>query len=1111
MCAAPKPGDSELPDLEDDRIDKAMSIAFGSGSVKSAESAIDVLVRLYGTKLSTHLPGSSRERSRSSELRESDQVALCGPRYEILGEVGRGAMGVVLEARDVDLDRPAALKVMRASLANRVAMVERFLEEAQVQGQLRHPGIVPAYGLGLAEGLRPHFAMKLVQGKTLATLLGERDGPSHDLRRFLGILEQVCQTMGYAHARGVLHRDLKPSNVMVGTFGEVLVLDWGLAKVLRRPESPDRPDAEVLAVTTRRSDLAVEDSISGSVVGTPAYMPPEQANGRVEELDERSDVFALGAILCEILTGDPPYRRESGDPMLQARGARLEDALQRLQSSAGDAELLSLCRRCLSPGPEGRPRHAGIVAEEIAKHLEALEERAQQAKVAAAEQRALAEQERARVHFERQRAQWERKARWRSLALAASALAVLSVGAGGYLLKRHLDLESADRISARVTETLREAIHREGAGHWAEATASAKRAVALAETGGDDATIERAREVSSRLKRKEQEAEDRARMAAEEVALLARIEEIGIHHPGPHNRETMDAELGKAFRDFGIDVEVMEADEAAAVIRSRLDPVEIAAAVEEWAWFRQEWAPESAWRPVLDIVRAADPDPWRNRIRDAASRRDLRGLRSLAATADLESLPTRSLALLGSHLAKGDRQAAAEFLRAAHDRHPGDFLIVHELAHSYLYRQPSAHEEVLRFALAALAIRPDCACAWVEAADALHEIGDLEGGIAGMRRATEVCPGLAGAHHNLGNYLLEVDPDGAIEAYRRAIELKPDFAGAYNGLAVVYKQLGDAERAVPAAEKAVELGPHYPWAWVTLSDALLMRGDVDRASAAIDKALELDPGFAKAHVVKGLVLWRQRDIAGAIAANRRAISLDPMLPYAHTNLGVLLCDEVGDYQGAIVAFRSAVSLNPRNSRYHYNLGNALLDSGDVEGSIAACRQAIALQPDYAKARLSLGLGLRRKGLDEEAAAAFREAVRLDADWAEARDWLAWHLATWPDPTRRSPAEAVSHADKAVALEPERGEYWSTLGVARYRAGQPEAAIEALERSMSLGSGRVPHDWLFLALASWELRCEQEARAWFAKAEDWMSEHPEDNETLRKLHAEAKALLEPPDD
>src|SRR5262249_46489917 len=272
-------------------------------------------------------------------------VEQTGSRYQLSGEIARGGMGAVLRGRDVDLGRDLAVKVLLEKHANRPEVARRFIEEAQIGGQLQHPGVVPVYDIGRF-GERPFFTMKLVKGQTLAALLGERnwvprpeqgcegrgdsERPEHalrihargvppDLPRFLTIALQVAQTMGYAHAKGVIHRDLKPANIMVGAFGEVQVMDWGLAKVLaeggvadEEPASREREQSEdVTTIRTARSTGSAGTfgtvTEAGSLLGTPAYMPPEQANGDIANLDRRADVFGLGAILCEILTGKPPY------------------------------------------------------------------------------------------------------------------------------------------------------------------------------------------------------------------------------------------------------------------------------------------------------------------------------------------------------------------------------------------------------------------------------------------------------------------------------------------------------------------------------------------------------------------------------------------------------------------------------------------------------------------------------------------------------------------------------------------------------------------------------------------------------------------------------------
>ena len=282
-----------------------------------------------------------------------------GNRYQLSGEIARGGMGAVLRGRDVDLGRDLAVKILLEKYADRPEVARRFIEEAQIGGQLQHPGVVPVYDIGRF-GDRPYFTMKLVKGKTLAAILGDRLDPSADRPRLISIALQVSQTLAYAHAKGVIHRDLKPANIMVGAFGEVQVMDWGVAKVLASGGIADeelasrghRPREDETTIRTARSGgLSFgTDTEAGSILGTPAYMPPEQAVGDIALLDRRTDVFGLGAILCEILTGKPPYVGRSGEEVRRkAANGDLADALARLASCGRHAASRRLDDRV--PGP----------------------------------------------------------------------------------------------------------------------------------------------------------------------------------------------------------------------------------------------------------------------------------------------------------------------------------------------------------------------------------------------------------------------------------------------------------------------------------------------------------------------------------------------------------------------------------------------------------------------------------------------------------------------------------------------------------------------------------------------------------------------------------------
>ena len=233
-------------------------------------------------------------------------------KLRVSDELGRGGMAVVMSAVDQDLHRELAVKVSHAGAGGSEGEKVRFVEEAQITAQLEHPNVVPVHELGIDPHGRPFFTMKLVRGQSLEAILKKRREGDPDtlarfgLRRLLDVFTSVCQAIEYAHARGVIHRDLKPANIMVGDFGEVLVMDWGVAKVVGKASVPSRRPDMPSDVETVRSGQGAHQTVSGTVLGTPSYMAPEQARGD-RDVDERADIYALGAMLYELLCGRPPF------------------------------------------------------------------------------------------------------------------------------------------------------------------------------------------------------------------------------------------------------------------------------------------------------------------------------------------------------------------------------------------------------------------------------------------------------------------------------------------------------------------------------------------------------------------------------------------------------------------------------------------------------------------------------------------------------------------------------------------------------------------------------------------------------------------------------------
>jgi tRNA A-37 threonylcarbamoyl transferase component Bud32 len=300
------------------------------------------------------------------------------PRYRFEAFLARGGMAEVWRGYDTVLAREVALKVLRERVFGDGGFRARFEEEARHVSRLEHPSIVPVYDLGELPDGRPFFVMKLIHGQTLAEVLAARAAPAEGLSRWVEVFEQVCAAVAFAHARDLIHRDLKPSNAMLGEFGEVQVMDWGIAKALAaRPQPATVPPTPVLpspSVGEATTGQQGQETLPGQAKGTPAFMAPEQARGEASRVGKASDVFGLGGILCVILTGRPPYTRVE-----QALAGDLNGAFARLDACDADAELIGLAKACLAPAPEARPADAAVVAGRVKRYREGVAARQAQA------------------------------------------------------------------------------------------------------------------------------------------------------------------------------------------------------------------------------------------------------------------------------------------------------------------------------------------------------------------------------------------------------------------------------------------------------------------------------------------------------------------------------------------------------------------------------------------------------------------------------------------------------------------------------------------------------------------------------------------------------------
>ncbi len=984
--------------------------------------------------------------------------------YRLLGEVARGGVGIIMRGHDVDLGRDVAMKVLRPDHADRPTMIQRFIEEAQIGGQLQHPGIVPVYEVGTRSDGRPFFTMKLVKGRTLAQLLKESKRGAGERGRFLAIFADICQTMAYAHSKRVIHRDLKPANVMVGAFGEVLVVDWGLAKVLDRGRDAQRAanvsrPSEVSVVETIRSsgDTSDSDSMSGSVIGTPAYMAPEQARGLIEDVGPRADVFALGCVLCEMLTGAPPYEGESGREVLdKAARADLGPAFARLDVCGADAELVRMCRDSLAPAIDARPRDAGALAEAMDAYLASVEERAHRAVVEAAESR-----QKRRV----------------TLIGAVATLALLS--GAWWTTARQAD--QTRRTDTAIERQLGESEVLEASGSFAAALAAIERAEELARTG--TASPERTPLVAKRRAHLEELLETRAFL--DELAAIssraATAADVEVSDETPTDtidamrRDRMlalDAEFRASFLELGDDLLALSLPDAVTLVRDSGHAVELCAALDAWSANQRGLGGlrDSVARQLLQIALAADPHPDRMALRQALLALDVDALRELAAAADVAEMSDVTAKLMASALIQLDAHVAAlDLLRVVLRAHRGD-LTLNLLAATALKRIGRIEQAVAPLN-AALAIQPARLVTMLELGDAHLAAADFELAEIVLRDAAELHPEACDPWMRLAQVFGRSGRDAErVEALRVAAELEParpdvqavrleTFYAHHGGRAtnaaldeLVVEAHGDADvlSAIAAGTRGV---PSVP---------------LSREVEILEQVVSLDPRNSDAWRRLARARRDARDLEGALEAVETSLSIQPAFAFSLALRGGLRASLAGDSRVGLEDLRRAVHVaEPDAGLAQWYIG-ALSDAFDEYGDDVAL-------PDDVWMRLARSEhALRQLDLDAAESLA-RDAVRMAPDLWPAHAQRAYIVGK----RRGKRDEAIAFYEELIRRRPDHLFALTNVATRYIEAGDLDAAYLALGRSV--GYARHPARLAHLGEVLWRLERQDEARRLFDEA------------------------------
>jgi serine/threonine-protein kinase len=900
------------------------------------------------------------------------------PGYEVEAVLGQGGVGVVYRARQRALPRFVAVKMLLAGPFAGPQELGRFRRETAALASLRHPNIVQVYDAGDVEG-RPYFTMELIEGGSLTQKMAARPQPPRQAAELLTTLAEAVQA---AHQAGIVHRDLKPANVLLSADGTPKISDFGLA---RRLEG----DADLTQ--------------TGVPMGTPSYMAPEQAQAQTREVGPAVDIYALGAMLYELLTGRPPFCGANPLETLQqvihqepVPPARLNGKVPR--------DLDTICLKCLQKNPAHRYATAADLAADLGRFLR---HEPIQARPISPVGRCV---------------RWVRR---RPAAAAMAATLVLVLLAGGVAAWFLHQEQTAAQVRQRLTEKevlqtvgrardlLEEGWQAHDLAKLKEAEAEARRAVQTARSSAVSATVQGDAETMlaeavarrARAEKTRTLLENLLDVAVWQQTVAAELDEQGRTAVlAPQN---LDEQYAAAYRTWGLDIDGTKEADVVARLRAEPDGVlqEVIARLDNWMLLRRrEKRPEAQWRRLYRLADQLDSNERHRQLRallagealpsadvaagivgagqpwlalwEMARGRTWRQARALRKEIDARSAPVLTVALLSqAYLAVGDLDSAEEVLRLALTVRPGEVVLLYSMGRLCVQRGPLRLGQAIEYYRAARAQRPRMGLALSlalvhrgradEAEDILNELHRDQSqnpefysclgtaldaqkkhsaAEAVFRKAVNLWPKSAAMHHNLGVALARQGKPAAAEvAYRQAIDLQPEFALAYGNLGLALADQGKTGEAVTALRTAIGLEPKSANALYNLGTVLSEQRQFVDAEAAYRQAIELRPLDARAHVALGIALSQQSKVAAGEAAFRKASDLEPGNFTAYYNLGTNLYGQQ-KHAAAESAYRKALQRRPHSAPAHQGLALCLLQLAQFDEALECQRKSCELLP-----------------------------------------------------------------------------------------------------------------------------------------------------------------------
>ncbi|RKY16683.1 MAG: hypothetical protein DRP63_04975 [Planctomycetota bacterium] len=929
----------------------------------------------------------------TSPVAEQEQAAesegkVFADRYRVMRRIGAGAMGVVYYAYDEVLRIPIALKVLRHEDLAGKKEVERFLREAQEAAKLNHPNIVRVYNAGFDQQGRPFIAMQYVEGWSLAQLLAARkkgrrsDAPRMSDRELLRIFAQAAEALAYAHRQHppVVHRDIKPANVMVDRDGHAYLMDFGLAKQVRG--------------RSRSKSLTV----SGAVLGTPAYMSPEQAEGKIRQVRPASDVFSFGVMLYEAFCGRLPF--EGGNVWeVLAAVIRSEPPLPRQLRRNIPRDLDAIIMKCLEKDPWRRYRNGGELAADLRRLL-------------------------------------------RGKPVSARPLSRFSLLMRR--LKRRKGLVASMATLAAMAIVLGVALRGPGAGRSADT--ARRKAEAILKRLPLAATVEEQLKIYERAIRVAPQWQNLYLRKGELLKNNNRYDEaVKVFEKAAKIARRQGDRTGEAVAYFHIGT-IYWAQGQSRLAAGKTLGLEKGKVDKALRCFRK----------VLKLLpNVRNPMTLYAQAVDATEKGHYdRAIRLLTEAIGMN--PRFAGAFVGRGIAKVARDdldgAIADFSKAIE-------LNPHNALAFYNRGLTRACKDNLDGAIADLSkvieLNPRLADAYNDRAIVKAIKGDLDGAMADHTKAIELDPQNGRFYYNRGiTKMNKSDLDGAIADYTKAIELDPRCAEAYNNRGTVWLRKNEYDKALADFTKAIELNPRLAAAYNNRAIVWTEKGQYLRAWLDWKKATELDPELAKEPV--SLPAWTEKGELGRAMADwtkLTTLSTDPNRESAEAlHIRGIGKHQRGDYDGAIADLTKAIELKPDYVEAFVSRGIAWAKKGEYDRAIADYTKAIKLNPRFAEAYNCRGIAWRRKGNYDKAIADYTKAIELYEEAGKMENVVLAHFHRGIAKSKKGDYDgAVADLKKVVKLKPWDRLGWLTLAALHSEKRRKKECLEALRRLLRLNA------------------------------------------------------------